>query len=534
MSREKDPGSGRITRREILATTLRVTAASLAANLAIQAGVKLATPSTAVAAPQVVKSVDTLKVGISGDPGNLHPWIANGVPQWSTFWPTIYESILWRDAEMNLTGSLAERWEVNGADIKLFLRKGVIFHSGRAFDAESVRYAIEQITADSSRSLWKGFLTPIQRITVQDSSTLTLQLDEPRRAVISNLVLASILDPAHVRTVGDRVAVQPVGTGPYKFVEYVPGSHMIVEANPNYWGPKAKIQRIQFRWIKEDGTRISALEAGEVNFINNVPPDAIPGIESNPKLKVLTGSTARLIYFAFRVDRAPFTDKRVRQAINYAVDKEAIVKNILRGRVGQAATAPVHPSVLGGDVELPQYKYNPQKARALLKEARAEGAPVLMGAPDGRYINDKQVAEAVQGYLQKVGLDAKLEIREWATYIGDVQKGPETRWDMYLLGLLPPSFDTDYLRDQWIPPGSRRWSGYANPQLIKMMEDASLITDRKIARLANHKILATVWDDAPWLFLYYQNEVDGADRRLTGYKPLPDEFFRFVSFDLPA
>jgi peptide/nickel transport system substrate-binding protein len=516
----------------VLSTAVRVAAAGVAAGVLPVAGAVTA-PSFAYAGP-ASRSADLLKVAISGDPGNLHPWLANGVPQWSTFWPTIYESLLWRDGDMNLTGHLVERWEVAGADIKLFLRRGITYHNGRPFDADSVRYAFEQITSASSRSLWKGFMSPVQRTSAQDSHTVTLHLDQPTRAVLSNLVLISAIEPNHARTVGDRIAVQPVGTGPYKFVEYVPGTHLIVEANPSYWGPKPKINRIQFRWIRDDSTRIAALEAGEAHIVNNVPPDAIARIEGNSRLRVLTSSTTRVMFFSFRADRPPFSDKRVRQALNYAIDRQAIVRNILGGRAGQVITGPVHPSVLGGDVQVPQYTYDPQKARALLREAGASGAKVLLGAPNGRYINDKQVAEAVLGYLQGVGLDASLELREFSTYIGDVQRGQQTRWDLYMLGIAPPSFDADFLRDQWTPPGSTRWNGYSNPQINKMYEDSSLISDRRIARLALHKVLAAIWDDPPWLFMYYQNSVDAVDRRVTGFRTLPDEFLRFAPADLPA
>ena len=226
----------RMSRREVLSTAAR----AIGGGLLVAAGQGIAASSRALAAPQVIKSVDTLKVGISSDPGNLNPWLANGTFQWSTFWPAIYESVLWRDDKMNLVGNLVEQWDVQGADITLHLRQGVTFHNGHPFDAEAVQYSIQQIAAPTSTSVWQSFLAPIQQITIADSHTLTLRLDQPRRAVVSNLTICAVMDPAYVKTVGDKFAVQPMGTGPYKFVEYVPGEHMIVEANAAYWGPKAQ------------------------------------------------------------------------------------------------------------------------------------------------------------------------------------------------------------------------------------------------------------------------------------------------------
>jgi glutathione transport system substrate-binding protein len=515
---ETNPPSRGLTRRHLLGL----------------AGAAAAVGPRRIAAAQTAKSVETLKVAISGDPGNLHPWITNGMPQFSTFWPTVYESILWHDDKMGLVPNLAEKWEVTGSDIKLTLKRGVTYHNGKPFDAESVKYAVEQITAPTSKSLWKSMIAAVKKTTIHDRQSITLHMDKPFRSVLMNLVTVAMIEPGHAQAVGDRVGLQPVGTGPYRFVEYVPGSHMIVERNDAYYGPKPAIPRIHFRWIAENGTRLSALESGEVHFINNVPPDQLGRVEGSERLRLLSTPTARIIYMAFRCDRAPFTDKLVRQAVNHAVDREAIAKNILRGKA-QAATGPIAPMILGGDVKLPPYTYDPAKARALLKAAGAEGATVSLGAPNGRYIMDRQVAEAVQGYLQKVGLKATLETPEWGTYVTEFLKGDKMKYDMHLLGWGVITMEPDYqVRDHYHSANNRRWNAYTNPRLDAMMDEAVLIMDRAQAREAYHRIFSIVWEDAPWLFLHYQPELIGVDRRMTGFAPLPDEWLRFSTADLPA
>ena len=483
---------------------------------------------------QATKSVDTLKVAISGDPGTLHPWITNGMPQFSTFWPTIYESILWHDEKMGLVPNLAEKWEVAGSDIKLTLKKGVTYHNGKAFDAESVKYAFEQITAPTSKSLWKSMINPVKSTTIHDRQSITLHMEKPFRSVLMNLVVVAMIEPGHAQAVGDKLAVQPVGTGPYKFVEYVPGSHLIIERNDAYYGPKPKIGRMHFRWIAENGTRLSALESGEVHLINNVPPDQLGRVEGHDRLRLHNAATTRIIYMAFRCDRAPLTDKRVRQAINYAVDKEAITKTLMRGKA-QPATSPIAPVILGGDVKLPPYNYDPAKARALLKAAGAEGATLSLGAPNGRYIMDRQVAEAVQGYLQKVGLKTTLETPEWGTYVTEFLKGDKMKYDMHLLGWGVITMEPDYqIRDHYHSANNRRWNAYSNPEFDRLADEAVLVMDRAKAREMYHRLFATIWEDAPWLFLHYQPELIGADKRITGFTPLPDEWLRFAPIDLPA
>lgn len=506
----------RITRREFLKY-------SSAGATALAAGGRWAQVAGAA-------SIDTLNVAISGDPGNLHPWLTNGMPMFSTFWPTIYESILWHDSKMNLAPGLAERWELKGSDITLYLKKGVTYHNGKPFDAESVKYAVERITGPESKSLWKSMIAAVKSMTIQDSHKITLHMEKPYRSVLMNLVVVAMIEPNHARDVGDKIGIQPVGTGSYRFVEYVPGSHMRIEAAPNYYGPKPQIPRMMFRWVPENGTRLSALESGQVQFINNTPPDQIARVEANPRLKLLSTTTARIIYMGIRCDRAPFTDKRVRQALNYAVNKEAIVKSILRGR-GAAATTPIAPMILGGDATLKPYAYDLQKAKALLKEAGAEGLTVRMGTPNGRYIMDRQVAEAVQGYFLNAGIKATLDTPEWSTYLSEVLKGT---YDMHLLGWGVITMEPDYeVREHFHSDFNKRWTGYANPQLDKAIDEAVLIMDPGKAREAYHKIFATIWDDAPWLFLHYQPELIGVDRRLT-FTPLPDEWLRFPTIRMSA
>jgi peptide/nickel transport system substrate-binding protein len=520
-SRNQVPSA--LTRRQVLA---------LAGAGALAGPAALAAPRRAAA--QAAKSVETLKVAISGDPGNLHPWITNGMPQFSTFWPTIYESVLWHDDRMNLVPNLAEKWEVSGSDIKLTLKKGVTYHNGKPLDAESVKYAVEQITAPTSKSLWKSMVNGVKRTTIHDKQTITLHMEKPYRSVLMNLVTVALVEPGHAQAAGDKLGLQPVGTGPYRFVEYVPGSHLIVERNDRYHGAKPAIPRIHFRWIAENGTRLSALESGEVHFINNVPPDQVSRVEGNERLKLLTASTARIIYMGIRCDRPPFTDKRVRQALNFAVDREAITKAIMRGKA-QPATSPIAPMILGGDAKLPPYNHDPGKARALLKAAGAEGATVNLGAPNGRYIMDRQVAEAVQGYLEKVGLKVTLEVPEWGAYVTEFLKGDKMKYDLHLLGWGVITMEPDYqARDHYHTANNKRWNACGSPALDKMIDDAAVLMDRSQAREAYHKIFAAVWDEAPWLFLHYQPELIGTDRRLAGFTPLADEWLRFSTIDLPA
>src|SRR5207247_2643593 len=175
--------------------------------------------------------------------------------------------------------------------------------------AESVKLSLEQYAAPTSRSPWKTRIGVVRDFKILDAHTIDLLTERPSRPFLRNSTSAMALSPKAFRELGDKFPTNPVGTGPMKFVEYRPGQHVVMEAHPGYWGKKPAFSRMRFRFIPENGTRIAALEAGEVMMVNNVPPDQLPRLRANPNLRVVTSPTNPATLIALPTGLKPFHDK---------------------------------------------------------------------------------------------------------------------------------------------------------------------------------------------------------------------------------
>jgi len=467
-----------------------------------------------------------LIVASSSDPGHLDPRVEAGVPGWAMF-QHMFDGFVWRNERTDPIPSLVIKWEqVNPTTLRWTLRRGAKFHNGEEFTAESVKLTIEQIAAPASRHPSRPRLQAIREIKIQDAYTVDLITERPNRPLLRNSTSIHAMSPKAFRELGDKFGTNPVGTGPYKFVEYRPGQHVIMEANPGYWGKKPAFSRIRYRFIPENGTRIAALEAGEVMLVNNVPPDQLPRLKANPNLRVVVSPTYRMMFVGLRCDRAPFSDKRVRQAMNYAVDREALTKGVMGG-LAPIARAPLPDGIFGFNPNLPPYKYDPERAKKLLAEAGASGATVNMGVPVGRYLLDKQVGEAVAGYLEEVGLKVKLEAAAWSTYISEVTKYERSKYDAFMFGYAPTTGEPDHLIGDHFYSKAPKRTLYNNPEVDRLIVETRESFDTAKVQAAYGKLQEIVWDECPWIFLYEQPDINAINKKLKWTGGRRDEYVLF-------
>jgi len=407
------------------------------------------------------------------------------------------------------------------------LRKGVQFTNGEEFNAAAVQASFSAFAGNDSKIGWKAVLAPIKAYRTVDPYTIDLLTETPLRPLLRNTTSSFAMSPRAVHGPRDEFTSHPIGTGQMKFVEYRPGQHVIVESNPQYWGPKSHFDRIQFRFIKENGTRIAALQAGDVMMIDNVPPDQVAGLKANPALNVLVAPTNRTILIAIRADRKPFDDVRVRQAMNYAVDKESITKNIFGGMAAVARSVMTNV-VFGYDGSLPPYRYDPDKAKKLLSDAGATGATFRFGAPNGRYLLDKQVAEALVEYLDAVGLKVVFDNPDWGVFVQEVYKPTDSKYDGYMFGWSIPANEPDSVMHEWFYSKTSYFrSSYRNPQVDSLIEQGEQTFDLSQARQAYQKLQRIIWQDAPWIFLYEQPQVYAINKKLQWTDGRRDEYMLF-------
>jgi len=397
----------------------------------------------------------------------------------------IYEPLLIRDHTGKIHPTLAVSWKVT-ADPSVWefkLRQGVKFHNGNAFNADDVVFSL--IRARQPTSDMKGLLTSIESVTRVDDYTVHIKTKGPNPLLPNYLTNLFMMDKewseAHnsatvqdFKSKKDNFAVRNAnGTGPYKLVSREQDVRTVLKRNEAYWGNgevPLGISDIAYVVIKSDSTRVAALLSGEVDLVQDVPPQDIDRLEKTAGLRVNFGPENRTIFFGMDVSKSPFADKRVRQAINVAIDREAIKRAVMRGQsVPAGVIAP--PFVNGYTKELDTLpKVDLAKATALLKEAGyPDGFQVTLHCPNDRYINDEGICQAGAAMLAKIGIKVNLQAQPKALHFPLIQRDPPET-DFYLLGWGVPTYDSHYIfsflyHTRSKSDGSWNATRYSNPEI---------------------------------------------------------------------
>ncbi len=458
----------------------------------------------------------TLYIGMSMDPGTLDPRSAGGDLSWTEI---IYmvEPLFDYDASSNFYPRLAESWErIDDLTWQFKLRQGVTFHNGEPFNAESVKYTIESTLDPENAYVNASWLQDIDRVEILDDYTVNIITKSPNRSFLYNLGWAYMLPPKAAEELGDDFATQPIGTGSYKFVKYVANDELVMDRNEEYWGEKPKPATLVFKALPESATRMAALETGEVSIITNLSPDSFERIEAIPDLEVVTGEPMRIIHLAFEYDRPPFDNPKLREAFQYAVDRQALVDTILNGLGTPADRHIYHPSMFGFNEELTSYTYDPEKAKALLAEAGyPDGITVSLACPDGRYLRDKVICEAIVGQFAEAGITADLMTAEWGSFWQQAVTGREH--DLFLLGWQAVD---PYNQINWWFTCDGSPSKYCNPDVDALIAQAQASADDQEVIDMTKEIQQLIWDDLPWISLYFEPKVYAKSNQLQGLELL--------------
>ncbi|MCR4392677.1 MAG: glutathione ABC transporter substrate-binding protein [Candidatus Acetothermia bacterium] len=484
----------------------------------------------AVAAAQTPKVGGELVIAFGTDPESLDPNKITSAPAGMVL-THIAQTLLLMTEDLQVAPLLAESWTISedNLTVTLYLRKGVLFHDGTPFNADAVKVNLERFR----KATYAFLLFPrVQTIDVVDEYTVRFNLDKPFAPLISHLThnFVAMVSPKQIAELPEgKDIMEPIGTGPFKFDRWVRGDHVRIVRNDAYWGQKPYLDSVVFKVVPSDATRLVLLETGEVHAIMRVPPLDAPRVATTKGLEVVRVPSVRTIYIAFNYQKPPFTDVRVRQAINYAVDKEAIVKEILGG-MGGVSDAPIMPLIFGYTPQTP-YEYDPEKARQLLAEAGfPKGFKCTLYHPTGRYMKDAAIAEAVQAYLAEVGIQAELITMEWAAYLAFLRKPvTEATFDMFMLGWGCVTLDADYglfplfHTSEWAPVGSNR-SFYSNPTVDSLLELGRVEPDPVSRKAIYASVLNVLWEDAGWLFLHYEGQINAQRTVAKGLVHHPREY----------
>ena len=356
---------------------------------------------------------------LAGEPTTLDPQIRDDGNERAVS-DNIYETLMARTPEGELVPGLAagEPTQVDETTWQFTLREGITFHNGEPFNAESVVASVDRIIDPDFASEQVSFFATISGAEAVDDTTVNILTTEPDPILPARMYWMKMV-PATAS--GDAAfAENPSGTGPYQFVEWVRGDHVTLEANPDYWGDTSNVARVTFRFVPEAGTRLSALIAGDADVITNLQPE---DVGSAPQSASVTGLEHPMLII--NTTEGATADVRVRQAMNLAVDKQAMADELFGGNATVDQCQILSETFFGYNPDLEAYGYDPDAARALIAEAGAEGATVELIGTSGRWLKDREVVEVVGNFLTEVGLVPEVQIFEFDEYLnrlfGDIR-----------------------------------------------------------------------------------------------------------------
>lgn len=444
----------------------------------------------------------------------------------------IFENlVIFGKDSMDVEPQLAKSWSISedGLTWTFKLRRGVKFHDGTPFNAKAVYDSFARIIDKShpfyGYGKWKYLslsLGQVKEIKVIDDYTVSLVTKKPYAPLLNNLALwlCPIVSPQAMAKYKDQIGLNPVGTGPFEFVKWVKDDQIILKRNNEYWGEKAKVDKIILKSIPEPSSRLMALQSGTIDIADDLDPDSINLVKKNANLAVIERPSVNVGYLALNTEKEALKDVRVRQAISHAIDKETLIKTIFQG-LAIPAKNPFAPSIWGYNDAIEPYKYNPQKSRELLKQANfgKNTELELWAMPVSRAYMPEPVktAELIQAYLAAVGLKAKIVRHDWGTYLSKTANGEH---DMCMLGWLGGNADPDNFLYGLLSADTAKTPGAANVALWKNQEftDLCLKAQKTFDKAERTKLYLKAQEifheEVPWVPLAHSTVVRCYNKRL--------------------
>jgi peptide/nickel transport system substrate-binding protein len=453
----------------------------------------------------------------------------------------IFDSLLKTGPAGNVIPGLAVSWENLSGRVWTFkLRQGVRFQDGTPLDADAVAFSINRLAPDSpyavrgrtsSLAIWLGDL--IVHADAVNSSTVRISLKEPYALLPAMLAAwpVPIVSPTAVRKLGDAFGREPVGSGPFKLGEWVKGDHITLVANESYWGGRPGLQRIVFKVVPDPSSRLLELKRGSGDFLKGLSPDQRQAVESDPNLVLITKPCSCIGYVAINDQKKPYDSVLVRRALNYAIDRTAIMRTI-EGGLGVVATSMIPPWMPGYSSSIPQYPYNPSKAKELLREA---GYPAGFSTQlwtfnvERPFIpNVLQVAQRVQADLAAVGITAKLSVLDSSVYWSSINA---LKGDLAMKGWYTPPQPDFLIRVALL--GKESATYYPNTprgqHLRVLAEEAARTFDPATRARLYQQIQRIYMEDAPIVPLMHPAYVWVYRKGFTGVEISPDGLTRFAA-----
>ncbi|HDQ04236.1 MAG TPA: peptide-binding protein [Deltaproteobacteria bacterium] len=481
---------------------------------------------------------DIIIRGDIGDASNLIPILASDSPSHNIS-RLVYNGLVKYDKDMNVVGDLAESWDISedGLVITFHLRRGVKWHDGRPFTARDVLYTYQVTVDPETPTAYAGDFLKVKKAQVLDTHTFRVIYGAPfAPALIS---WSSAILPSHLLAGTDitrsKLSRHPIGTGPYIFKEWVPGQKIVLVSNPDYFEGRPYIDGYITRIIPDNATMFLELRARNIDMMGLTPLQYTRQTQNNlfrKNFNKYRQLAFAYTYLGYNLKHPFFADKRVRQAISYAINKEEIISGVLLG-LGKPATGPYKPGTWAYNEDVKKYPYDPEKARELLRAAgwtktnkdgilEKDGRPFSFELITNQGNETRQkCAEIIQRQLKEVGIGVKIRILEWAAFINDFIN--KRRFDAIILGWTIPLDPDAY--DVWHSSKTAaqelNFISYKNREVDALLEKARSAFDERKRKKYYDRFQEILAEDQPYTFLYVPDELTIINRRFRGIEPAP-------------
>jgi peptide/nickel transport system substrate-binding protein len=415
--------------------------------------------------------------------------------------------------------ALAESWRaVNDTTWKFTLRKGVKFHDGTPFSADSVVYTLKRVR-DNTKLIKAFVYQDIEDVQKDGDFGVTVSTKRPFGSLPAHLTMLGML-PATAATNEEAFFQKPMGTGPYRFTSWTHGDHIVLTANPGYWKrgiPKA--EKVTFRFIPELSTRVAALRAGELHVIDRVWPDMVQTLKGTAGVKVLDTPAIEAQRWCFQLAKEPVKDARVRKAISLAIDRNVIIKDLLLG-YARPVDSPIPPGLIG-HTSLPAKSYDPEKARQILKQAGLQNVSVDFVLMKDLYPKQLEIAQAVAAMVGEVGIKVNIRNLEIATAREQRTAG---NYDIFYSGWAHMPHDPDWYLGQWFTKaGAEKLTRYDNPRVEQLIAEGR-VTDPKVRQQKYEELERILWEEEPEIWPYYSVAIYAISDKLKGFEARRDYY----------
>lgn len=486
-----------------------------------------------------------LRIGLAAPNTTLDPHLQSNAPN-NAVATHIFDSVIVNDEASRSKSGLAASWRVlDDMRWEFSFQPGVQFSDGSPLTVDDIKVSIERATTIPSVGSFRIYTRSIKAITAGEPGKFIVETHAPDPLLLNSLSRIRIIgakykDSASIDFNSGKAAI---GTGPYLFKEYAPGSHTLLVRNDKYWGPKAPWDEVLLRIVADDGARIAGLLSGDLDLIEDVPREGLDRVKGDSRLHTISGVSSRMVFFAmdqsrdvtpFATDASgkplpqnPWKNPKVREAVDMAISRQAIVERVMEG-AAKPATQYLPPGGFGTSPNVKGTPYDPVKAKALLAEAGyPNGFHLTIHGPNNRYINDAKIVQAVAQMLTRIGIVSKVEVMPWAVYSGKSANAEFSfalgSWGVNTGETSNPLVALNLTYSKEAGTGASNLGRYSNPKLDDLVKHATrTMDDDKRARMLA-EASEIVFGDRAILPLHHEG-LTWAAKKALGYIPRADQY----------